>query len=601
VTAATHDRALQCSSSSRVHAIVPAMRAALSPAVLCAAAVAACGPTAQEGVCKEPLLAGDLVITEVFADYAGADGGTDEGKEWIEIYNAAGRPIELRGLTVVHGRIDGTRQKSHVIDDVTIAPGQFFTMGNAVQDLLPPYIDYGYADELGDLNNGDGGKLELRCGDARIDEAVYTAVRAGHSRQLTAAQPPDYTLNDEPQSWCEAAATEFEAKNFGTPGQDNDCTPVIVGKCNEGGELRETVGPGPGDLVITEVMPSPSSVSDTAGEWFEARAMKDLDLNGIGLERVGDTVANPDLIEAGDCLRVAAGTHVVFARSADPLVNGELITYGTFRFSLVTGSAMAPGDVRIVNGGTVVDAVTWTSSRTSRSLSLDPERMTVTANDDLANFCDGSTAYHTSGTGTDLGTPGVANAACPLVPGSGQCLENGAPRAIVKPAAGKLVITEFLADAAGTGKDGSQEWFEIANTGTTGFDLNGLGLRGSGTTVNVISSAECKRVPASGFALFAHGTDPASNGMLPPVDATFSFGLAQSNGKLSVLDGQTVLDEITWTTGIQDGASKQLQPGMATTTTTANDTPANFCNALPTQVYGSAANLGTPKAANVCR
>jgi len=161
------------------------------------------------------------------------------------------------------------------------------------------------------------------------------------------------------------------------------------------------------------------------------------------------------------------------------------------------------------------------------------------------------------------------------------------------------VITEFLADAAGTGKDGSQEWFEIANTGAAPFDLNGLGLKGGGTTVNVISSAECKRVPPGGFALFAHGTDPASNGMLPPVDATFSFGLAQSNGSLSVLDGQAVLDAITWTTGIQDGASKQLQPGMATTT--ANDTPANFCNALPTQMYGSAANLGTPRAANVCR
>jgi hypothetical protein len=85
---------------------------------------------------------------------------------------------------------------------------------------------------------------------------------------------------------------------------------------------------------------------------------------------------------------------------------------------------------------------------------------------------------------------------------------------------------------------------------------------------------------------------------LPAVDATFSFALAQSNGRLSVLDGTTVLDAITWTSGIQDGASRQLQPAL--TTTTANDSPSNFCNALPTQVYGSAANLGTPKAANAC-
>jgi hypothetical protein len=253
--------------------------------------------------------------------------------------------------------------------------------------------------------------------------------------------------------------------------------------------------------------------------------------------------------------------------------------------------------VKIVNGGTTIDAVTWTSSRTARSLSLDPDFIDVTANDDAANFCDGASPYYSSGSATDLGTPGAANPQCALLPQAGQCLENGAPRAIVKPAPGRLVITEFLANPASTSTDATQEWFEIANTGQAAFDLNGLGLKGS-STVNVISSADCKRVPPGGFALFAHGSDPALNGMLPAVDATFSFALAQSNGSLSVLDGATVLDAITWTTGILDGASRQLQPGR--TTATANDVPANFCNALPTQRYGSAANLGTPKAVNAC-
>ncbi len=566
--------------------------------VLAVGGIAACGPADNEGACKDPLIAGDLVITEVFADYKAVGGGTgaDEGKEWIEIYNAAARPLELRGLTVVHGRPGGD-QKRHVVDDVTIAPGQFFTMGNAAQDLLPPYIDYGYSDELGDLFNTDGGRVELRCGDAQIDAADYVEVKSGHSRQLTAAQPPDYTLNDTRESWCEAASTEFEPENYGTPGQDNDCIPAVIGQCHDGVAMRDTVAPGPGDLVITEVMPSPSAVSDTVGEWFEARVVKDLDLNGVGLDRAGDTTANPELIEASECLRVTAGTHVVFARSGDPLANGGLNAAGTFRFSLVTGTAMVPGDVRIMNGTTIVDAVTWTSSRTARSLSLDPDLTNDTANDEAANFCDGATVYNSSGTGMDLGTPGAANAQCPLLPGPGECLDNGTPRAIVKPAAGQLVITEFLANPAGTGSDATQEWFEIANTGAGAFDLNGLVLKGN-TSMNVITSADCKSVLPGGFALFAHGTDPATNGGLPAVDATFSFALAQSNGSLSVLDGTTVVDAITWTTGIQDGASKQLQPAM--TTSTANDTPENFCNALPTQTYGSAGNLGTPKAVNAC-
>jgi hypothetical protein len=567
-----------------------------------AVTAAACGPTDLEGICKDTLIAGDLVITEVFADYQAPSGGTgaDEGREWIEIYNASGRAIELRGLTVIHGRPDGSRQRSHLVGDVTIAPDQFFTMGNSAQDLLPPYVDYGYGKALGDLFNSGGGKLELRCGAALIDAASYDDVRPGRSRQLSAAQAPDYTVNDSLESWCEAADTEFEPNNFGTPGQDNDCAAVIAGKCSDGGVLREAESPGPGDLVITEVMPSPSAVPDASGEWFEAVAMRDLDLNGIGLdrERMGDTAPSPDLIQAAECLRVSAGTHVVFGRTADPLSNGGLPVAGTFRFALLAGSVSSPGNVRILNGETVVDVVRWTSSRDGRSLSLDPAFTTDIANDEPSNFCNGASVYHMTAAGTDFGTPGVPNPKCPLLPPPGQCLDSGAPRAIVKPAAGQLVITEFLANPAGTGTDTTQEWFELKNTGATAFDLNGLILKGNGTTENVISSADCKRVAPGGYALLAHTTDPAINGMLPEVDATFSFALAQSNGSINVLDGTVVLDAVTWTSGIQDGVSKQLQPAL--TTTTANDSPDNFCNAQPTQTYGNTLNLGTPKAANVC-
>src|SRR5689334_13253301 len=188
------------------------MRAANVLLIVVVGALAACGPADKEGVCKGGLVAGDLVITEVFADYQGAAGGTgaDEGREWIEIYNASSRMLELRGLTVIHGRPDGTKPKSHVVDDVAIAPGQFFTMGNAAQDLLPPYVDYGYGSDLGDLFNTEGGRFELRCGDTEIDSANYESVRAGHSRQLTAAQAPDYTVNNDLSNWCEAAGTEFE-------------------------------------------------------------------------------------------------------------------------------------------------------------------------------------------------------------------------------------------------------------------------------------------------------------------------------------------------------------------------------------------------------
>lgn len=548
---------------------------------------AACGPSAASGDCADMLLPGDLVVTEVFADAKAPPGGsgTDEGKEWFEIYNASDRALDLEGLTVTHSRPDGSKAKSHVMKAATIAPGQYLTLGNSVADLLPAYVDYGYSADLGDFFNTDGGKLALACGSSEIDAAGYEAVNEGASRQFTSAQAPDYTGNDDLASWCEAKDTEFEIGNFGTPGDDNDCVPIVIGQCTEGGVARAQITPMVGDLVITEVMPNPGAVSDTEGEWFEVTAINPVDLNGLGLDRAGDT-SNPVVIDSATCLPIAAGEHVLFVKNDMMAANGGLPTApirGSFGFSMVDGSAAAPGDVRIMSGATVIDAITWTSTRSGRSHQLDPDRTDPSANDDASNFCDGATTYG----GGDLGTPGELNAQCAAQPGPGECLDNGTPRAIVKPAVSQIVITEFLADPTGT-TDAQKEWIEVTNAGSVGFDLNGLGLKGSGSspTVNLITSADCKSVPAGGFALFAHTTDPTQNGMLPEVDATFSFALVQSNGRLEILDGTTVLDLATWTSSTQ-GAAKQLDPVAD---------PAPYCDA--TAPYGDGTNKGTPKAAN---
>ena len=570
-------------------------------ALFVAVFASACGPGSESGDCSDTLLPGDLVVTEVFADAKAPPGGsgTDDGKEWFEIYNNTERPVELKGMTLTHSRPDGSRAKSHTMKAVTIAPGQFFTLGNSADDLLPAYIDYGFGADLGDFFNTDGGQVTIACGGSEIDSAIYESVKEGHSRQLTAAQPPDYQINDVATNWCEASDTEFEDSNFGTPGSDNDCTPVVIGQCSDAGTMRNTVPPMIGDLVLTEALPNPSVVSDADGEWFEVFAVNAVDLNGVALDRAGDTT-NPKVIESPDCVHMNAGSYGIFVKKTEMAINGGLPSAsikGTFTFALVDGTVAAPGDVRLLLGTEVLDAITWTTSVDGSSVQLDPDRVDVTANDDVSNSCAATTPYSTD----NNGTPGAANMQCAAQAGPGQCLDNGTPRNIEKPAVGSLVITEFMANPFSTGTDGTQEWFEIQNVGTTPFDLNGLGVKGNGATPYVVAINECKRVAPQAWALFAHTTVPDDNGMLPVVDATFptSIALAQSNGSLSILDGTTVIDAITWTTGILDGASKQLMPGM--TTATANDTPANFCNAKTPQDYGSVlTNFGTPKAVNVC-
>src|SRR4051794_10282320 len=101
--------------------------------------------------------------------------------------------------------------------ELTIAPGRFMTLGDTTQDLVAPYVDYGYGTDLGGFYNLDGGKLALACGDMEIDSAIYDAVKPGHSRELSAAMPPDYTFNDDQANWCQGDGSEFAPGNYGTP------------------------------------------------------------------------------------------------------------------------------------------------------------------------------------------------------------------------------------------------------------------------------------------------------------------------------------------------------------------------------------------------
>jgi hypothetical protein len=570
-------------------------------AVVPVLALGACGPAGESTACKDTILAGDLVITEVFADFAAPAGGagTDEGKEWFEIYNATDHPLELKGLTIVHSRPDGSKAQQHKMSDVTVAPGQFYTLGNSASDLLPPYVDYGYSASLGDFYNSDGGKLALKCGDSEIDSAVYDSVKTGHSRELSSAMPPDYTFNDDLVNWCQGNDTEFESGNFGTPGSDNDCTPLVMGACSDNGTMRDVVTPAPGDLVITEVMPNPAKVSDTIGEWFEVKAIRDVDLNGVGLDRAGDSSA-PDVINSPNCVHVAAGTYAVFAKSADMTMNGGLpATAGTFKFSLVDGTVAAPGDVQLVAGSTVIDAVTWTKTTSGKAHQLDPDLTDAIANDQESNFCDAAMTY---GLG-DFGTPGGDNGQCVMLPPPGMCDDAGTLRPIVKPAMGQLVITEVMVNPKVESPAGVQEWFEIQNTGAVAFDLNELGLdQATGTRPpDIIKAAKCESVAPGAFALFAHTADPAVNGGLMDIDATYGFTLSNSGADVQVVDGATVLDSVTWgsvSATANDGKSLQLDPDF--TMDTANDmaTGAGTKWCLGATGYGDMMNLGTPKAAN---
>jgi len=565
--------------------------------LLVAAVLVACGDDGTSGTCDDRLLAGDLVITEVFADFAAAPGGSgmDEANEWFEIHNTSNRPLDLTGLTLEHSRGDGTMPNEATLDPITIAPGDYLVLGNVLSDLAPAWVDAGYADRLGDLYNTGTGRIALRCGTTQIDEAFYAEVTPGESRQLDGGESPEYTFNDDLIHWCEAShtdANEFSPGNYGTPGAANqDCELIVPGMCDDGTALRPVVSPAPGDLVITEIMPSPAAVDDALGEWFEVKVTRDVDLNGLGIDRVGDT-ANPSIVQAEACLRVTTGSLIVFARKGDAGTNGGLpIVSGLFTHTMIAGSTTTAGDLAITIGTTVIDTFSWTASRSGKSLQVDPDFANVTENDDQARWCDATQTY---GEG-DFGTPGAPNAQCAAVAPPGTCLDGTTSRPVAYPDVGDLVITEVMPSPAAV-SDTTGEWFEVL--ATTDVDLNGLGLDRASDTANpnVISSATCLRLASGERALFARSSLTEANGGLPAVTAGFTFsmitGSATTPGDVQLVLGTEILDAVTWTHSTS-GAALALDPDFASSLD--NDVEANWCNA--TAAYG-AGDLGTPGGAN---
>src|SRR5438874_704611 len=105
-----------------------------------------CASCAAEQTPPCALAPGELVITEVMANPS----GPDAGREWLEVY--ADHAVELAGLTIAHGRADGSGAvATHRMAALAVAAGAYAVLGSASPDRLPAYVDYGYGGDLGEL------------------------------------------------------------------------------------------------------------------------------------------------------------------------------------------------------------------------------------------------------------------------------------------------------------------------------------------------------------------------------------------------------------------------------------------------------------------
>ena len=169
-----------------------------------------------------------------------------------------------------------------------------------------------------------------------------------------------------------------------------------------------------GELVLTEIMIQPTTVTAANGQYFELRnrAAVRLAVNDVEFVVDGVTFTPP----ASPLILIEPGATFLVARVADPAANGGItpdLVLGTMPLLTTTGS-----DLELIMPGSpdvLLDAVAWDATwrhQSGRSLSLSPGVLAApdpaTLNDSLVSWCPSKTLYNAG----DRGTPDAVNDAC---------------------------------------------------------------------------------------------------------------------------------------------------------------------------------------------
>ena len=168
---------------------------------------------------------------------------------------------------------------------------------------------------------------------------------------------------------------------------------------------------GYGELLITEIMPDPSALSDTEGEWFEIYNASDhtVDLLNLVLERDDSyrhTISND--------ISLLPGEFIVMQRTETATAVTNHYVYGSSISLPNTGAKLA---IYNESDGTTPGPLIFTvdygnsgfSVTAGAALSLDPSHMNANEAVLGSSWCNAISVY---GSG-DYGTPGTINDVCP--------------------------------------------------------------------------------------------------------------------------------------------------------------------------------------------
>jgi hypothetical protein len=166
---------------------------------------------------------GDLVVTEIMFDPSCPDASC----EWIEIYNASGRAVDIDRLRLETQRSGGSVLATGGLTGTTLlAAGEYGVIAASwgdTADWTYPFTPNAAWTGL-TLSNSTDARVVLSNRYGELDRtALYdSGLPAGTAFQLSDSAPLTAAGNDDAASWCRATATIGGTSDEGTPQVAND-------------------------------------------------------------------------------------------------------------------------------------------------------------------------------------------------------------------------------------------------------------------------------------------------------------------------------------------------------------------------------------------
>jgi uncharacterized protein (TIGR03382 family) len=250
------------------------------------------GDTGASAACNGVAPAGAVVINELMPNPGAAvnpEGNSDDGYEWLEVYNTTDGALDLGGWTIEQASTPahwGTRTRFTFPGGAVLAPGAFFVVAESLA-VLPEGIAVYRLEEGVDLamgNSQDAVRL-VGCAAAVIDEVIYGGSNPdgfldGEGGVLPAEAIAPVVKDDE--------ALARRADGYDTDNSGEDFAPTSIatpGAPNPDLRCKTTAG----GIVINEFLANPSGAdSDALSEWVELYNLTDgpLDVSTWVITRV---------------------------------------------------------------------------------------------------------------------------------------------------------------------------------------------------------------------------------------------------------------------------------------------------------------------------